>query len=100
MAYLPVTTLVARLIGAVGFEPTTFRPPAGCATRLRHAPWPTDSRPERGRESFSRERVSGHDCPPDPRGKKPVLTVTDKASEAIDAIVASTGGPPDTAGVR
>src|SRR4051794_3627383 len=26
-------------IGATGFEPATFRPPAGCATRLRHAPW-------------------------------------------------------------
>jgi hypothetical protein len=25
-------------VGAVGFEPTTFRPPAECATRLRHAP--------------------------------------------------------------
>src|SRR3954447_23050014 len=26
------------LIGATGFEPATFRPPAECATRLRHAP--------------------------------------------------------------
>jgi hypothetical protein len=25
-------------IGATGFEPATFRPPAECATRLRHAP--------------------------------------------------------------
>ena len=25
-------------VGATGFEPATFRPPAGCATRLRHAP--------------------------------------------------------------
>ncbi len=25
-------------IGAAGFEPATFRPPAECATRLRHAP--------------------------------------------------------------
>jgi hypothetical protein len=24
-------------IGATGFEPATFRPPAECATRLRHA---------------------------------------------------------------
>src|SRR5436305_9214204 len=31
--------MLACLVGAVGFEPTTFRPPAGCATRLRHAPW-------------------------------------------------------------
>src|SRR3954470_19114722 len=27
-----------QLVGATGFEPATFRPPAGCATRLRHAP--------------------------------------------------------------
>ena len=26
-------------IGATGFEPATARPPAECATRLRHAPW-------------------------------------------------------------
>jgi hypothetical protein len=26
------------MIGATGFEPATFRPPAECATRLRHAP--------------------------------------------------------------
>src|SRR4051794_5527795 len=27
------------VVGATGFEPATFRPPAECATRLRHAPW-------------------------------------------------------------
>jgi hypothetical protein len=27
------------LIGETGFEPATARPPAGCATRLRHSPW-------------------------------------------------------------
>ena len=26
------------LIGETGFEPATARPPAGCATRLRHSP--------------------------------------------------------------
>jgi hypothetical protein len=26
-------------VGETGFEPATFRPPAGCATRLRHSPW-------------------------------------------------------------
>src|SRR5262245_3975322 len=31
---------VLRSVGARGFEPPTARPPAGCATRLRHAPWP------------------------------------------------------------
>ena len=29
----------ASIVGATGFEPATFRPPAECATRLRHAPW-------------------------------------------------------------
>jgi hypothetical protein len=33
-----------RTVGAVGFEPTTFRPPAECATRLRHAPVGTSLR--------------------------------------------------------
>jgi hypothetical protein len=28
------------VIGETGFEPATARPPAGCATRLRHSPWP------------------------------------------------------------
>jgi hypothetical protein len=28
----------ALTVGATGFEPATFRPPAECATRLRHAP--------------------------------------------------------------
>src|ERR1700692_3680402 len=27
------------VIGEKGFEPATARPPAGCATRLRHSPW-------------------------------------------------------------
>lgn len=30
------------MIGETGFEPATARPPAGCATRLRHSPWPLD----------------------------------------------------------
>ncbi len=29
-------------IGETGFEPATARPPAGCATRLRHSPRPAD----------------------------------------------------------
>jgi hypothetical protein len=29
------------VIGETGFEPATARPPAGCATRLRHSPWPS-----------------------------------------------------------
>jgi site-specific DNA recombinase len=28
-----------KLVGETGFEPATARPPAGCATRLRHSPW-------------------------------------------------------------
>jgi site-specific DNA recombinase len=38
------------LVGETGFEPATFRPPAGCATRLRHSPGlfePSAARPER-----------------------------------------------------
>ncbi len=27
------------LVGETGFEPAAARPPAGCATRLRHSPW-------------------------------------------------------------
>src|SRR5215203_4857108 len=27
------------VVGETGFEPATARPPAGCATRLRHSPW-------------------------------------------------------------
>ncbi len=30
---------VISLVGETGFEPATARPPAGCATRLRHSPW-------------------------------------------------------------
>ena len=29
----------AVIVGETGFEPATARPPAGCATRLRHSPW-------------------------------------------------------------
>jgi site-specific DNA recombinase len=29
-----------NMVGETGFEPATARPPAGCATRLRHSPWP------------------------------------------------------------
>src|SRR3954447_21662847 len=32
-----------REVGETGFEPATARPPAGCATRLRHSPWSVES---------------------------------------------------------
>jgi hypothetical protein len=35
------------MIGETGFEPATARPPAGCATRLRHSPWSSDDSPVR-----------------------------------------------------
>src|SRR5439155_18317260 len=35
----PLHERLFKLVGATGFEPATFRPPAECATRLRHAPW-------------------------------------------------------------
>jgi hypothetical protein len=38
-AQKPASEAGLRLIGATGFEPATARPPAECATRLRHAPW-------------------------------------------------------------
>ena len=34
------------VIGETGFEPATARPPAGCATRLRHSPWQASGRRE------------------------------------------------------
>src|SRR5918996_1145282 len=37
---LPIAGLNLRFrVGETGFEPATARPPAGCATRLRHSPW-------------------------------------------------------------
>src|SRR3954452_9972029 len=33
----PVSSGLSR-VGETGFEPATARPPAGCATRLRHSP--------------------------------------------------------------
>jgi Resolvase, N terminal domain len=41
----------AVIVGATGFEPATFRPPAECATRLRHAPEATESSPACGRSN-------------------------------------------------
>ena len=37
----PASQAGFRIVGATGFEPATFRPPAERATKLRHAPWPT-----------------------------------------------------------
>src|ERR1700749_2954690 len=34
------------LVGETGFEPAAARPPAGCATRLRHSPWWGDDSPD------------------------------------------------------
>ena len=43
-------------IGETGFEPATARPPAGCATRLRHSPWSSDSTcPRLGDEARTHE---------------------------------------------
>src|SRR5437588_5981599 len=58
------------LVGETGFEPATARPPAGCATRLRHSPWSASfyggrratggSRCVRRRRSWpARERATG-----------------------------------------
>ena len=36
-----ISSYLDFLVGETGFEPATARPPAGCATRLRHSPWLT-----------------------------------------------------------
>ena len=36
---LDVGSISYEMVGETGFEPATARPPAGCATRLRHSPW-------------------------------------------------------------
>ena len=47
--FLPLTSFSNALgIGATGFEPATARPPAECATRLRHAPCGLSLRLKRG----------------------------------------------------
>src|SRR3954451_9919623 len=33
-----------HLVGVAGFEPTAPRSQSGCATKLRHTPWPPESR--------------------------------------------------------
>jgi site-specific DNA recombinase len=38
---LVVGSISDKMVGETGFEPATARPPAGCATRLRHSPWPS-----------------------------------------------------------
>lgn len=50
----------SRLVGTAGFEPTTFRPPAGCATKLRYVPKPQFylHRPYRGRSSRTLSRMT------------------------------------------
>ena len=48
----PLETLALQrfpCIGETGFEPATARPPAGCATRLRHSPWLCSSVDRSGR---------------------------------------------------
>ena len=55
-------------IGETGFEPATARPPAGCATRLRHSPWcsseptPTWSKTGAGRLRGRPTRWVGAGC--------------------------------------
>ena len=35
---IDVPNIYSNLVGVIGFEPTTARPPVECATRLRHTP--------------------------------------------------------------
>ena len=65
------------LVGATGFEPATARPPAECATRLRHAPWlgPEFTTWWRSISGRKRERVTGLEPVP-PAWKAGVQPVT------------------------
>jgi hypothetical protein len=70
------TIFGAFQIGETGFEPATARPPAGCATRLRHSPWSFDLRltkeratgVERARRQSHARRAQRHRRPRDPEG--------------------------------
>src|SRR3954447_4083922 len=53
------------LVGATGFEPATFRPPAECATRLRHAPKAIDG-------GSAEPAMSAHPTPKRATGIEPV----------------------------
>ena len=61
LGFLPICRTF--VIGARGFEPPTARPPAGCATRLRYAPFAGQYSPRSGGTPGTREhrpRVDGH----------------------------------------
>ena len=47
------------LIGETGFEPATARPPAECATRLRHSPWLIPILTDSGKLSGRRGSLTG-----------------------------------------
>src|SRR5919109_5056807 len=66
-SHQPVAEVMASYyqgkIGATGFEPATFRPPAECATRLRHAP--------RGSARLRGTAISAHPTPKRATGIEP-----------------------------
>ena len=69
------------LIGETGFEPATARPPAECATRLRHSPWLlrilTDSGklPRRRGSHVKATRARGGSSTVEPRPSKAMMRV-------------------------
>ena len=82
-------------IGEPGFEPATARPPAECATRLRHSPWLlrilTDSGKLPGQHSRTQDRDShacGGSSTVEPRPSKAMMRVQ-FPSAAFDAGPAS-----------
>jgi hypothetical protein len=48
----------SSVVGETGFEPATARPPAGCATRLRHSPWSLDDIAAQGPPGAQRESAT------------------------------------------
>ena len=68
-----------KMVGETGFEPATARPPAGCATRLRHSPWCSSILRTKLPGHFPHEvkplraawRVAGAGTPPEGRATDP-----------------------------
>src|SRR5215217_3079481 len=67
-------------VGETGFKPATARPPAGCATRLRHSPWLSRKRAtgiepalEAWKASVQPQHFARSGRPDDSRGVRPRL---------------------------
>src|SRR3954465_12834013 len=86
------SSLAGRSIGETGFEPATARPPAGCATRLRHSPWSVESTTdpcaddcERAFPADDRNRTRSATAAAPPRGAS-ALTAAERDRERATRI--------------